>query len=189
MSKCVVNVARCVLSGRKLAIFMVVFGVIGFGAPFESQAAESQLVEVVQAVWTGGVNRETKDHTGVLSSSVKPQPLYLWMRIRGGAEALDRLESDGLLPIRHKWYRKTIASIDAEGVLAVTDEIDVPAAKKAAVARLRNSVEQQNYFLWRTWSMKQNAGRGEWRVRLVYADDSPVMCKGGDPCEYTIKVK
>lgn len=173
-----VKIGRCFLIA-----FLSVFS-INAGA-----AEGGRLIEITQAVWTNDVNRETKNHGGSIDNSPSDKPLYLWLRVRGGKAALDKLESDGLLPIRHKWFKNTITGTTAGGVLRGTDEIDVPAAKKEASSRLREVVEQQKYFLWRTWSKKERVGKGRWVVKVVYADNSPVLCEKSKPCEYAIEVK
>ena len=157
-------------------------------APFNTP-----LIEVADAVWTREVNKETKKPVTALSRSVSGDRLVLWMQIKGSERALDQLVEQGKLPIRHKWFRDSIVGSEARGVETPIDEIEIPAAKRGIVSKLRNEVRSTGHFSWRTWSYKEKPGRGTWKVRVVYADNTPVFCgapvSGNQPCEYKIEVR
>ncbi|WP_054773918.1 DUF2914 domain-containing protein [Methylogaea oryzae] len=89
-------------------------------------------------------------------------------------------------------FRETISRVRPEGVTAMTDQIDVPVAHRELLPGLRRELRDQGYFDWRTWSSKDNLLPGVWRVRVVYADNAPVLCgDGGErrPCEYSLEVR
>lgn len=152
----------------------------------------SPLIEIEKAVWTGGVNPDTKQPTSTISKGSVGTRLVLWMHVKGTEEALSKLASEGKLPLRHRWFRGTITGIHAEGVAKPTDEIEIPAAKHGVMDKLRNEVRTLGYFNWRTWSSKEKLARGHWRVRVIYADNTPVLCGASSswkPCEYEVEVR
>ncbi len=152
--------------------------------------ADEDLIEIVQTVWTDRVEPNTRQFGLKIEGSTPPRTLYLWMQVKGKKGALDRLETDGKLPIRHKWFRETLTSINPEGVMQVVDNIPVPAARIELLDKLRSEVAIRKHFDWRTWSKKDNIRRGRWRVTVVYADNSPVACGAGQkPCEFFIEVR
>lgn len=152
--------------------------------------AAGNLVEVLQAVWTDHVDTNTRRFGKTYQATAPAKPLYLWMRLKGSKEALARLEADGKLPIRHKWFRESVVGIDAEGVMQVVDNIPIPAARIETLEKLKIEVSARGYFDWRTWSEKENVQPGQWRVTVVYADNSPVICgEDRESCEFSIEVR
>lgn len=152
--------------------------------------AEKDLVEIVQAIWTDRIDPGSRQFGAKYDDVAPEKPLYLWMHVRGNKKALARLEADGKLPIRHKWFRQTLTSINPEGVMQVTDNIPVPAARIEVLSKLKSEVAGRGYFNWRTWSKKENIHPGQWRVRVVYANNAPVACGANqDPCEFFIEVR
>lgn len=155
-------------------------------------APVSPLIEIEKAVWTGSVNQDTKQPTSNISKGSVGTRLVLWMHVKGTQGALSRLAPEGKLPLRHKWFRGTITGFHSEGVAKPTDEIEIPAAKRGVMDKLSNEVRTLGYFNWRTWSSKEKLSRGHWRVKVVYADNTPVLCSassGWKPCEYEIEVR
>lgn len=151
-----------------------------------SAAAAEPTIEITQWAWTNGIHdRQYEKRYGATAPLA---PLYLWMRIRGGQAALDRLEADGRLPIYHQWFRDAIYGTSAEGASAMIDNIKLEAGRREILGSLQREVDRRGYFDWRTWSRKDNIRRGNWRVRVVYGDNRPVLC-GGKPCEFVIHVR
>ena len=150
-------------------------------------SAEEPLLSIEKAVWTDGVS--DRQHRSVYSDSAPAGPLFLWMSIRGKDGALIKLKQAGKLPIYHKWYRHTTAGISSEGVTEMIDKIPVPAGKRELIKKLQNEISLRAFFTWRTWSMKEKARRGNWVVKVVYADNTPVMCAGNKACVYKIMIK
>lgn len=154
--------------------------------------ASAGVIEIADTAWAVDVDDDSQQPTARLTEGRARQGLSLWMQVKGTAAALDKLAAEGKLPIRHKWFRETISRVQPEGVTAMTDQIDVPVAQRKLLPKLRQELRDQGYFDWRTWSHKDNLLAGTWRVRVVYADNSPVLCGGdGDrhPCEYSIEVR
>lgn len=157
-----------------------------------SKELKTSLIEIADAIWTQDVNEETRQPVAAISKATPGNRLALWMKIRGSEAALNQLASQGKLPIRHKWYRDSIMGSEAEGVKTLTDEIEIPAAKHGVIDKLRNETRAMGFFTWRTWSSKEKTNRGTWKVRVVYADNTPVLCgnaSGAQPCEYKIEVR
>ena len=157
-----------------------------------SKELKSPLIEIADTVWTQDVNKETRQPVAAISRANPGSRLVLWMKIKGSEAALNQLASQGKLPIRHKWYRDSIMGSEAEGVKTPTDEIEIPAAKRGVIDKLRNEAKAMGFFTWRTWSFKEKANRGTWKVRVVYADNTPVLCgsaSGPQACEYKIEVR
>lgn len=149
--------------------------------------SEEPLLTIEKAVFTDVVS--DRQHGTVYTGSAPVGPLWLWMIVRGKEGALKKLEEAGKLPIYHKWYRYTIIGISAEGVTEMIDKIPIPAGKMELIEDLRNEISLRTSFTWRTWSMKENARRGDWVVKVVYADNTPVTCDGNEDCEYKITIK
>jgi hypothetical protein len=149
--------------------------------------AEEPLLTIEKAVWTDEVT--DYQHGFVYTDSAPVGPLFLWMSVRGKGGALKKLQEAGKLPIYHKWYHHTIAGISSEGVTDTIDRIPIQTGKQEFIEELRGEISLRGFFNWRTWSMKENARRGNWAVKLVYADNTPVKCTGNKGCEYKITIK
>ena len=156
-----------------------------------ADANEPELV-VTEYAWSSGVDRASREHAKpAYAASAPVQPLYLWIRVRGNRAALDRLEAEGALPIRHRWYR-TIGSelIDQEATF--DQKLAIGSGKQSTIGALRREVEQTGYFNWRTWSNKESISPGLWEVRIVSDDGERVLCTSRatpKPCEPRIRVK
>lgn len=186
---------RIVLPGFLIAISV-------YANPTEIDAGSNPVITIEEAVWTNGVNRETRAYQERYDEIAPIAPLYLWMRISGKDEALEWLKSGEKLPIRHKWYHVIGTSIISEGSETPastaantlssnerpTDQIELTIGYKAQINALGGELQGKGMFDWRTWSMKQNISSGIWIVQVVYADNSPVLC-GTEPCEYSIEVQ
>lgn len=172
----------------------IFFGAILLSALLSAPSvhAEQELIEITHAVWTDGVNRATREYAREYQEQAPAGSLYLWMRIKAHQGALDRLASEGKLPIRHQWYRESLLGVLPEGSAEteMIDDIAIPAARKSLAHSLQSEINQRGFFDWRTWSVKQKIKRGTWQVRVVYADYSPVLCgEEHKPCEYLINVE
>lgn len=161
-------------------------------SPAESVAARHSIgmIEIDQAIWTQKVDGSTRQPAEVLEASSPRSPLVLWMRIRGTDIALDRLAAEGKLPLKHKWSKESLNGIHAEGIVQ-TDSITLNAGSRELLQSLRREVRARGYFDWRTWSSKASPGRGVWRVDVVYADNTPVLCGDAErkPCRFSIAVR
>ncbi|BBL70027.1 DUF2914 domain-containing protein [Methylogaea oryzae] len=156
------------------------------------RADEEGFIEIAATAWAAEVDKSRRQPINPLAVGRARQGVFLWMQVKGSAAALDKLAAEGKLPIRHKWFRETISRVRPEGVTAMTDQIDVPVAHRELLPGLRRELRDQGYFDWRTWSSKDNLLPGVWRVRVVYADNAPVLCgDGGErrPCEYSLEVR
>jgi len=150
------------------------------------------LIEVAGMAWAREINRDSKQPVAAITQSAPGKRLVLWMSVQGSELALDQLAASGKLPLRHKWFRETLSGIRPEGVAMPVDEIEIPAARAALIAKLRQEVRSLGHFNWRTWSAKEKPGPGNWRVTVYYADNTPVLCttpEGQRPCEYEIEVR
>ncbi len=166
---------------------------VAFASPLPlSRPPAVPLIEIARAVWAGDVDRNSKQPGPALTRSTPGRRLVLWMAVQGSAAALDQLTARGKLPIRHKWFRETLVGVRPEGVATPTDEIEIPAAQPGVVDKLRGEVAATGRFSWRTWSAKDQPGRGRWRVTVVHADNTPVLCPasgGPKACEFQIDVR
>ena len=184
------SIAHPILRGMSPGIIStgVLVGVLLTAIPITSAA--NSFIEIEQAVWTDRINPDTREYALKYEGTAPKKPLYLWMHVKGNEEALNHLEAEGKLPIRHKWFRKTRTRVNPEGVMQVIDSIPVPTARIDVLHKLKSEVAKQSYFDWRTWSMKENIGPGQWRVSVVYADNKPVLCgENRSPCEFLIDIE
>lgn len=169
--------------------------VLALALPAAATAAED-LVVGKNAVWVRSVSNRVPgpQHTG----SAPRAPLYLWMTYQGSSPALQYLQGQGALPIRHRWSVAVGGEIDIEAPdEAFTEQLSVPlsvgSSSQTVVTQLAGQVatRQSGTFSWRTWSKKESVSRGIWRVEVLYDDDSPVRCDVGGalkPCVFSIRV-
>lgn len=147
-------------------------------------------VEVVEFAWAARVVERNAEHR-YQDRAPAGAPLYLWIRLRGDDDALDRLRDGGKLPIRHEWVNYVGPDPDID-TLRPTDEIEVGGVREAVVDQVASEVALRGYFDWRTWSVKRNLRLGTHAVKVVYADGSPVPCQIADrapePCVFRIRV-
>lgn len=174
-----------IIPGLLLSAGLVIAG------PSVDSAPAKPLLEIAEAHWAQRVDPASRNAVGVQQLARAYVPLVLWMRIHAGDAALARLESAGKLPIRHRWFRESYAGVSAEGVTEMTDSIALDAGSREKLGVLRHEVRERGFFDWRTWSYKARPGPGRWRVAVVYADNSPVLCgdENPQPCRFTITVK
>jgi hypothetical protein len=109
------------------------------------------------------------------------------MRLAGRRTALEELRAKGKLPIRHKWF-KCNEDCAFDQTLAPIDAIPLDVGRAEMLEPLDRELSSRGFFDWRTWSMKRRLRPGTWRVRVVYRDNTPVLCPRGTPCEYWIDV-
>jgi len=149
--------------------------------------AEEARLTVEEAVWTNVIN--DRDHGAAYDHIAPVAPLYLWMKVKGSNWALHRLQEAGKLPIYHQWFRHSIIGVSAEGVTKMIDNIMITAGDPALAGQLETEISSRGFFDWRTWSMKEHIREGDWFVKVVYADGTPVLCEGDKACEYAISVE
>ena len=163
---------------------------------FSPQSIQAtQPVIIAEYSWTSNV--VGLQPTDRLPEVVSPQPLYLWLRIEGNEEALQKLEQRGMLPVRCRWIHYAGTRISQEGFGTLVDEIKLGVGTRELVEKLRQEVRNRpsRSFDWRTWSMKNRARYGDWEVEVVYSDPArtPMLCRsenGGEPvpCRFEITV-
>jgi hypothetical protein len=154
--------------------------------------AAEPLVQVEEVTWTGAV-RDLQFTNRYPDGSLAPAaPIYLWTRMRASRPALAQLQSEGKLPIRHRWirYLGTEPSVDT---IKPTDQIGLSVGTSDLVRQLQQEVDDRGWFDWRTWSGKENVRPGKWRVDVVYKTGAPVLCgpNGGEPlepCHFSIDI-
>lgn len=174
-----------------LAVWLAAAGGAAAETAGAAEVAAIPLIEITEVQWAQRVDAASRNVVGAQQQARAYTPLVLWMRIHAGEAALNRLETAGRLPIRHRWFRESYAGVSAEGVTEMTDSIALDAGSREKLGALRQEVAARGYFDWRTWSYKARPGPGRWRVAVVYADNTPVMCgsENPQPCRYSITVK
>ncbi len=187
-------------------IFLLTIGILLFYSPLLASANECDsfdqaMIQVEEVRWCNDVNTLTRQCEKPLVASksytsTDYKPLYLWTRISGKKAAIDKLEHCGKLPVYHKWYVIKYYGLDNEQAQLI-DEIPLCAGSKKhqgkcqsvadVVRKLRVEFSKRGFFDWTTWSYKQHIYKGVWQVRLLYQDNTAVMCDGR-PCVYRAKV-
>lgn len=149
-------------------------GVLGLMLLAAGAMAHADGVNIERGVLTDRVDRGARTYGQVLASPMGLRPLSLWTLFRGTREQLEQMKNDpnGQLRLRHVWRRYTAAELVTEHdqLLVIGSKQDLPA--------LENEVNLTGFFTWRTWSDKQQIGRGNWRVDVLWEDDEPVLCNG-----------
>ncbi len=169
----------------------------------ECDQFDQGLIQVEDARWCSGVNGDNRQCQNPVTASstataeVNYKPLYLWTRISGKEAAISKLERCGKLPVYHKWYVIKYYGAGKEKAQLI-DEIPLCAGgekhhgKCRSVSQVANllrlELRERGFFDWTTWSYKQRVYRGSWQVRLLYNDNTAVMC-GDAPCIYRARVK
>lgn len=145
--------------------------------------AQSDDLTVVEAVWTTNVlNRQPIDF---VKNDSAARPLYFWIRLQGGPNALETLKKEGKLPIVHQWVHSTIFGQEGE---EVHPDQDLPAGAITPSGGLTAMVNDFGEFRWRTWSRKESVWSGTWTVTVRYANGEPVRC-GKGTCNSTIELR
>ncbi len=158
--------------------------------PAQGAQARDPVLVVVAGAFTDEVNPETREIANEYVSHAPERPLCLWMKVKGEQWALDRLREMGKLPIYHKWFRETYFSYQAEGSQLMIDEIPLDVGREDLIGKLGLELHHRGFFDWRTWSRKENICKGKWLVRVVYRDNTPVVCQDtGRKCEFHITVE
>lgn len=171
---------------KKMALYTFIVTYLGLllGLPV---FAENPHVTVAEAVWTSAIGNDKMPQKRY-AKQAPLAPLYLWMRLQADEQVLQVLREQGKLPIRHKWFRSRFGRLYFDRTQRPIDSIDLTVGTREKLQKLQVEIEQRGFFDWRTWSGKRNMQRGYWRVRVVYADNTPVLCEG-IPCVYDIKVQ
>lgn len=108
-----------------------------------------------------------------------PGPVYLWVRLRGGADALAMLERGDDIVIRHKWIRY----VGPNPLIETTEaEEDIPAGSidAALLTKLRREVESRGYFDWRTWTYKKRVRPTLYQVNVLDPAFAAIPCRAAD---------
>lgn len=161
---------------------------IGVVRPRVARAGDD-VIEITEAVWTDQVSSADKQYAARYGKSVPlREPLYFWTRVKGHAEALERLRTEGKLPIRHEWLKLLGPEWIYDNTGEPLDAIALSVGRDDQLAQLQLELQNRSFFDWRTWSKKDNITRGWWRVSVKYANGEDVLC-GSKPCRYMIEVK
>ena len=150
--------------------------------------ATDSLITVSEFAWTDKI--ADGQYVAKYDATAPLQPIYLWMRLRVETAAFDTLCAAGKLPIRHKWFHSLGSALMFEDTQCLTDAIPLAVGDVSQLQPLKRELDHQGFFDWRTWSMKEHIRPGMWIVRLVYADNTPVLCgdDGQQPCEFSIEI-
>ena len=151
-----------------------------FGMSSVAFAQYDAAIDIDEALWTDRVDSRSRTYSTALGQSATVKSLFLWTRIKGKRLALDQLEREGKLPIRHKWPRRTVLDLVPEGVSEPVNNIAIPEARAERLQQqLQAEVGARGYFDWRTWSGKANVRPRMWKVKAfdqdavaLFADES-----------------
>lgn len=177
---------RCQRRVFKATLVFAIFFMVTLQLIAGQAEAEEALIEVGEFAWTNGV----KEHQPLekYSGETSSRPLYLWMRIEGKVQALERLKEQGKLPISHQWYQVIGGRQHWYRGQELKDEVEFSVGMNEKIDKLELELTNRSFFDWRIWSMKESPPPGWWIVRMVYADNKPVQC-GTTDCEWSIEVK
>lgn len=138
----------------------------GYLLPEQLQA--KPLIEIVDLKWCRGItvsddqekNKEPIDicENGGLFSGSK---LYLWMKVKGYQEALDKLRQGGRVTIIQRWRFHYYGS--------ESDRIDLSMRKLSPdiINKLQQEINRKGYFDWRTWGAKDNLKARRYEVDFL----------------------
>ncbi|WP_417911768.1 hypothetical protein [Candidatus Electronema sp. TJ] len=172
---------------QRLAVCL--FVLLECACPGRLQAAP--LLEIAALQWCGDIaadsdpqkNKEPvqpHENGGLFSG----QKLHLWMKVKGGQEALNVLRSGGKLGIIQRWRYQRYG--------AQTDTIDVSIGgglSEELIRKLQQEVDQRGYFDWRTWGVKENLKAAEYKVDFVNAFYSPLSCALPQGCAMKMRIR
>lgn len=153
--------------------------------PFFTSAALAGDLTVVEGVWTTSVSN--RQYGTLLEAGSPAQPIYFWTRLSGGKEALEVLQRQGRLPIRHVWSFSNVFTSSKQDMDPVQEKT-LSAGEITDQGALAGLVDRRGHFTWRTWSRKEAVWGGQWTVSVQYANGAPVMCQG-KPCRWSINLR
>ena len=107
-----------------------------------------------------------------------PSPAYVWVRLKGDAEALAELEAGRPIIIRHKWLRFAGPNPDVDTQTA-DEDLSAGQIDPAYFQRLRQEVRNRGYFDWRTWTQQDNLRSTAYTVDVLDQTLQPVPCSPG----------
>lgn len=147
---------------------------------------KSQIFDVQNAIWCSSVENGTP---GVNIRSAKVgRPLSFWVQLSSSKrESLEILKSIKQ-PIIIKWFHLSGdgAIPEWDSYLQLNDlRLD---ENKNTLRQKESSLKSKGNFIYNTWTSIPSVTRsGAYIVRLVFYDNSPVICNNA-PCEYKINI-
>ncbi len=145
------------------------------------QFDDSAPLQIADWAWTKAIQKNCpterlevdKGHEG---------PVYLWMNIVGGTDALKILRREGGLAVRHIWIKE-----DGQGQAVKKETVKLD--KDADITeKFSQEFKDKEFFDWRTWSVKRNMSPGRWRVQVVDKAGRPIPCIDDLDCEFTLRI-
>lgn len=170
---------------RKIAIcFFILIGCL-----CQSQAQARPLIEIIDLKWCSEIKE--REPTGIYEngSNFKGEKLYLWMKVKGYQETLDRLRQGKKIGIIQRWNYQYLGW--------KTEDIDISIGKEKQLSheiiqKLQQEVDQRGYFDWRTWGYKRNLKSNRYTLNdLDFVDVfyDPLSCEVEQNCKMNIQWK
>jgi len=161
------------LSGHSLA--EAPCGGIDAAPPFADANQEIRIADAAFSVSMNGHCPSMRLADGIK----KPRILFFWMRLEGGRAALEKLKSEGRLPIRHRW----VARVGSRSSLDGSEDIPATDAMGRDVLQLTNEANELSFFDWRTKTRKERIFRNSsYRIEILDALDRPIPCAENLDC-------
>lgn len=140
-------------------------------------------LQIADWAWTKTIQKSCP--TQRLEKGQKQEaPVYLWMKIVGGKKALKTLRKKGRLSLRHIWIKE-----DEEGQVIKKEVVQLDKkGTKGILKKFSLELKTNQFFDWRTWSVKHNLSPGLWRVQVVDNAGKPIPCVEGLDCTFNLQI-
>ncbi|MEK6781716.1 MAG: hypothetical protein AABY93_08415 [Bacteroidota bacterium] len=148
---------------------------------------KTQIFDVQQALWCKSVENATAGEQ--VSSAKVGQPLSFWVQLSSSKrESIEVLKSIKQ-PVIIKWFQ-----LSGDGAIPEWDSFlqlnDLRLDdNQNSLSQKESALTNTGSFIYNTWTSIPSVTRsGAYIVRLVFYDNSPLMCDNG-PCEYQINIE
>ncbi len=161
---------------------------IVFSAAIQVNAVQAgSSLTITDVRWTHEISASREPAPENIGTSVSSdKPLYLWVKLRGSAEAFEVLKTKRKLSVIHRWEYNYFGW--------KTERIDISIGRDQplddeTIQKLGYEIEAQGYFEWRTWSRKENLSAHSYTVTIVDGFDEPFACQAEPLCKMTITLE
>jgi hypothetical protein len=163
---------------------LLALSVIGWPAAVADEMPDFLLLEAGAAQ---SIADKSPSGAWPLTSALRPGPAWFFTRIQASARTLERLRSDGKLPIKHKWYRLAAGGQYSEGRPDFEIILDIGSPESLEALQSEADGKQGSYD-WRMSSCRQSLPAGAFKVEVTDNTGHEIECAPGGQCTFLLSV-
>jgi hypothetical protein len=150
--------------------------------------AVAATIEVIEYQCSRKIDKPAKRPIDIVdcNSFDLPSPVYLWVRLRGDAAALDLLEQGQSIVIRHQWSID-VGPIADSSTERADEDLTAGQIPPEYFKLLRREVAKFGAFDWRTWTTKKNLRTTSYKVNVLNRAANPIPCAQSG-CAVTVRI-